>query len=150
MSINGYRVSHRNRWLLLKNKILTIHEFLLLEYYIDVSDWDDRHKKYGVFEAYLEEISEEFGRKKDAVRKWHNGLYSKKFIVAYDLKRKLFQLKSPQRYNTKNAEVFHKEEDNEKALETLLLNITFSTEEIEKTQQEVVNLALKNEDVGLM
>lgn len=145
MKLKGYRVSHRNKWLVLQQDVLTIQELMLLEFYIDISDFDSRHAKFGVFEVFLDEISEVFGKSQDSIRIWHKGLLSKKFIAPYDIKRKLYQLKNPRRYSTKEADTFHKTENIDNPIQTILEDMTFTSEEFELVQTEIANLALEND-----
>jgi len=131
MKLNGYRASHRNRWLLIKNGILTSQEFLLFEYYLDSMDFDSRHNKFGIFEAFLEDIAKDFDRKTDTIQDWHNSLLEKGFIQLVDKKRKLFKVKTPERYGTVlgcNAREFAKNEKNTPTLDFILQNICFSPE----------------------
>ena len=147
--LNGYRASHRNRWLLLQNKALTLREFILFEFYLDSMDFDQKHDKFGTFEVFFDEIAEIFNKKKDAVRNWHNGLVSKGFIKLFDKKRRLFEVKTPLRYLTGGrwggkAGSFAKEEKNNQSLESLLENICFSPQKVGKTQKNKACLACKN------
>lgn len=147
MKLNGYRVGHRNRWLLIKNGVLNPQEFLLFEYYLDSMDFDSRHSNFGVFESYLDEIAKDFNKKVDAVQDWHNNLLKKGFIQQIDKKRKLFKVKSPERYGTTfgcNANDFAKNEKNTPTLDFILQNICFSPEKAKINPQNNTNLALNN------
>ena len=145
MKLKGYRVSHRNKWLVLQEGILTLQELMLLEFFVDLSDFDSRHAKFGIFEVFLDEISEVFGKSQDSIRIWHKGLLSKKFIAPYDIKRKLYQLKNPQRYSTKEADQFHKYENLDNPIQTILEVMTFTSEDFELAQSEIINLASKDD-----
>lgn len=145
MKLKGYRVSHRNKWLVLQQDVLTIQELILLEFYIDISDFDSRHDKFGIFEVFLDEISEVFGKSQDSIRIWHKGLLSKKFIAPYDIKRKLYQLKNPRRYSTKEANQYHMHENIDNPIQTILEDMTFTSEEFELVQTEITNLASEND-----
>lgn len=147
MKLNGYRASHRNRWLLINNRILTVQEFILLEYYIDLMDFDSRHKNFGKFEAYLDETAEVFDKKEDTIKDWHNSLLNKGFIQLADKKRNLFKIKSPERYGTAlgcNAKEFAKNEKNTSTLDYILQNICFSPEKAGNNPSKHDNLALNN------
>lgn len=99
MKFNGYRASHRNKWLLLQNKVLTQDELMLLEFYIDQMDFDGKHKNGGLFEYFPEEISPIFCKKSsDTIRGWHDGLANKGFIVIADTKRQLWSINNRERY----------------------------------------------------
>jgi len=147
MKLNGYRASHRNRWLLIKKGVLNPQEFLLLEYYFDSMDFDSRHGNFGAFESYPEEIAKDFNKKAETIQDWHNNLLAKGFIQLIDKKRKLFKVKSPERYGTTfgcNAQDFAKNEKNTPTLDFLLQNICFSPEKAEINPQNNTNLALDN------
>lgn len=99
MKFNGYRASHRNKWLLLQNKVLTQDELMLLEFYIDQMDFDGKHKNGGLFEYFPEEIAPIFCKKStDTIDTWHDGLANKGFIVIADTKRQLWSLFNRDRY----------------------------------------------------
>jgi hypothetical protein len=140
MKFNGYRASHRNRWLLIIKNILTTQEFLLFEYYLDLMDFDRNHGiAFSTFEAYLDDVADVFGKSEDAVRIWHNGLLDKGFIKISDKKRHIYAISNPSRYiATKwggGASKYVKEETNQK-IEFILKNIVFFQEKEEKIQPE--------------
>ncbi len=58
MKLNGYRVSHRNRWLLLK--IISPSELLLFEYLIDKASFDSNKELYGVSQIQVSRIAQLF------------------------------------------------------------------------------------------
>jgi len=133
MKLNGYRASHRNRWLLIKNKILTSQEFLLFEYYLDSMDFDSRHNKFGVFEAFPDDVAKDFDKEIGTIQDWHNSLLEKSFIQLVDKRRKLFKVKTPERYGTVlgcNAKEFAKNEKNTPTLDFIFQNICFSPEKV--------------------
>jgi len=139
MKLNGYRASHRNKWFLITQKILTPQEFLLFEYYLDLMDFDKSHKdNFSTFEAFLDDIALVFNKHKDTTRIWHDGLLTKGFIKVADPKRKLYTVKSPLRYVAGNkwggeASIYAKEEKDQ-TQEFILENIRFFQLEEEKTQ----------------
>ena len=148
MKLAGYRAGHRNRWLLVKNRVLTLSEFLLLEYYIDMMDFDQKHEKFGTFEVFLDEVAKIFGRKEDTIRKWHKGLVSKDFIQLFEKRRKLFKIKAPLRYLTGEAwggkAAQYAREEKNRPLDSLLENVQFSPREVEKNQKSNSGLADNN------
>jgi len=147
MKLNGYRASHRNRWLLIKNRVLTPQEFLLFEYYLDSMDFDSRHSNFGTFEAYLDEVALDFDKKPDTIQDWHNKLLSKSFIELVNKKRRLFKVKSPERYGTIlgcNAREFVKNEKNTPTLDFILQNICFTPEKAKINPSKNTILALNN------
>lgn len=147
MKLNGYRASHRNRWLLIKSKVLTPQEFLLFEYYLDSMDFDSRHSNFGLFEAFLNEIALDFDKKEDTIQDWHNSLLEKGFIQLVDKKRKLFKVKTPERYGTVlgcNAKEFAKNEKNTPTLDFILQNVCFSPEKAKINPPNNTTLASDN------
>lgn len=98
MKLTGFRASHRNRWQLVQSKILSLQEYLLLEYYLDIMDFDGNHEKFGTFEVFYDEIGEIFNRSVDSIRDWHKGLVEKGFVKVADEKRHLFLIPTPRRY----------------------------------------------------
>lgn len=134
MKLNGFRASHRNRWLLIKKGVLDIREFLLFEYYIDSIDFDTRHDNFGSFEAFHEDTSKIFSKRPDTIEDWHNSLLKKGFIKVFDEKRKLFKIKSPERYGIVFGGKANEYTKNEKITPTLgfiLNNICFFPENAE-------------------
>ena len=96
--LNGYRLSHRNKWLFIKHELLSIQELSLLEFYADIVDFDFRHEeKYGLFEVDFIEISSYFGRKQGIIRQWHNKLLTIGLVNKTN-KRHIFRLTCHQRY----------------------------------------------------
>jgi len=57
MKINGYRPSHRNRFLLVKNNVLTKEEFVVFEYLLDQMGFDRRNDKFGKVEINYADIA---------------------------------------------------------------------------------------------
>lgn len=60
MKMNGYRASHRNRWLLLETKTLTPNELFLFEYIIDRAVFDKSKEEYGIAHIQISRIAEIF------------------------------------------------------------------------------------------
>lgn len=139
MKLNGYRATHRNRWNLIRSKILTSQEFLLFEYYLDIMDFDPNHgNSFGSFEVFPNEIAPVFNKGTDTIKAWHKELLLKGFIQAFDDKRSLFKIKSPHRYITQwggKAHKFAKDEKNIEALGLLLENVCFSSDKVGKNQE---------------
>lgn len=152
MKLNGFRASHRNRWLLIKKGVLNIREFLLFEYYLDSIDFDTRHDNFGEFEAYHEDTAKIFNKEPDTVEDWHNSLLKKGFIKIFDEKRKLFKVKSPERYGTVFGCKAGEFTENEKITPTLgfiLNNICFFPEKAEINPPKSISTATKNTSKAL-
>ena len=144
--MKGYRATHRNRWTLLKRNILTAKEFLLFEYYLDLMDWDPKHRIYGEFQTFLEDTATVFDLSEDAIRIWHNGLVSKNFILLVSKRLGKYKIKNPSRYlldgrKGGKASEFGKQENEIDDFETVLKNICFSQQKIEKNQQNTIKSA---------
>lgn len=101
INTNGYRPSHRNRWLLLQHKILTKEELLLFEYYLDQMDFDFRHVQFGTFQVNFSELSQLFGYKvnksNNSIRSKHNKLLEVGLIYP-TRDSNFFAIKNPERY----------------------------------------------------
>jgi len=86
------------KWEIIKNRILTIEELLLFEYYIDQMDFDKRHKNYGKFTVNFQEISKLFAYKSEnSIRNKHKKLIQLKFIYPTQEKG-LYAIFNPDRY----------------------------------------------------
>lgn len=145
MKLNGYRVTHRNRWLLLQKRVLTSQEFLLLEYYLDSMDFDHKHDNYGQFIAYPEVVAEYFNKGTETVNDWRDGLINKSFIEIVDKKREVYRIKSPERYGISfggKAAQFAKSENLSQTLDNILQNICFYPEKAKIIPKKVTSLAL--------
>lgn len=142
MKLIGYRASHRNKWFLITQNILTPQEFVLFEYYLDLMDFDKSHKdSFSTFEAFLEDVALVFNKHEDTIRIWHNGLLTKGFIKVFDEKRHLYAVKSPLRYviglvQWGGEASKYVMEEKYQTQEFILKNIRFSQLEEEKTQLE--------------
>lgn len=152
MKLSGYRASHRNRWLLLKNGVLTPQEFLLFEFYLDSMDFDLKHENFGLFIAFTEETTQYFNKEEETIKDWHNGLLNKGFIELVNKKRGQFRIKSPKKYVTAfggKAKEFATEEKNTPTLDFILQNICFFPEKAEINPQNHSVLALKDTSKAL-
>ena len=101
MKKNGHRPSHRNRWLLLKHKLISKNAFILFEYYLDQMDFDISHEAFGTFERDLEHISELFSYTNihpyNSVRNAHNELI-KLSLISETKKTHIYKVTNPKRY----------------------------------------------------
>ena len=82
--IKGYQRGFKGRFLLLKNRILTDEEFILLDLSFSVlADWDKKNHSdnYGTFSYTQEEIGFFLGWDKTKVCRWSNKLFKKNFWV---------------------------------------------------------------------
>jgi hypothetical protein len=97
--LNGYRCSHRNRWLLIFDGKLSLQSLSLFEFYIDISDFDPKHLAYGTFKIDFSKISSIFLCSPNTVRNWHNQLKKHGLIQSTD-ERGVYKITFPERYNS--------------------------------------------------
>src|SRR3990170_7846696 len=124
--LNGYRASHKNKWLFIKHGILSVQELSLLEFYADIFDFDPRHETtVGLFPVNFKEIAEVFSCSQNTVRNWHSRLLQLGLIKNTD-KKNIYQLSCYSRYITPGrfegkAAVYAKQETNQ-SIEIILQN----------------------------
>lgn len=94
--LNGYRCSHRNRWLLL-NRVLSPQAFLLFEFYLDIFDFDYKHLSFGHFTVKFDRLSNIFSCSPSSIRSWHNEIKQSGLIQETD-ERSIYKLVNPLRY----------------------------------------------------
>lgn len=133
MKRNGYRPSHKNRWLLISERILTLRQWALYEYLLDDMDWDHRHDNFGLFEFYPDEMVDVFHKSSESIGDWFKCLVDKSFVRLRDKKRKLYEVKNPERYVFGKASRYELSERNI-SVEKLLENIRFSERDGEITE----------------
>src|SRR3989344_7385477 len=97
--LNGYRASHRNKWLLIEYDILSIQELALQEFYADIFDFDPQHRTVGLFPVNFDEIAQVFNCSSNTVRNWHSKLLQLGLIKKTGGKN-LYQLSCYSRYVT--------------------------------------------------
>lgn len=131
MITNGIRATHRNRWLFLKEKILTINEMMVLDFYIDKINHSATSEFVGTFELNLDEIDEYFHKKKSTVAVWNQRLIDLGFIKKVGSNR--FEVTNWRRYfleeknNTGGLAFKFQKEEYGKSVESLIqeLGINF-------------------------
>lgn len=148
--LNGYRASHRNKWLLIQNKILSIQELTLLEFYADIFDFDKDHQTFGKFPVNFEEIAAVFDcSSTNTVRNWHGRLLKLGFIKRTGTKN-IYELScflryiSPGVWQGKAAEYAEAEKD--QSIGKLLHNFGIELQQIE---DKVQNIGKISEDSGI-
>jgi len=152
MNLNGYRPTHRNKWLLIAEQILSIEELLLFDYYIDQMDFDKRHKNYGHFSIKFQDIAKFFCYKSEnSIRNKHKKLVRLGFIYATEEKG-LYAIHNPDRYvaQTKKwqgkANDYQTEEDNQsfdKIVQNIAGNIQLNATKLQTIEKKRPNL-IKN------
>lgn len=138
--LNGYRPSHRNKWLFIKHGILTVQQLELWEYYADIFDFDKRHSKCGLVEVFFDEIAPIFRCSTNTIRGWHNKLLLLGFIRKTSRKH-VFQLVcyerfiSPGIWKGKAAEYAEKEKN--QPFEIILQSFETNLQTIEENLQQI-------------
>lgn len=81
--LKGYISHPRQRFILLKSRVLKVSEFVLYEFYLSIAVWDrKKQEKYGTFTITNTAAALELGYKSDAtVSQIKNSLIEKKLIV---------------------------------------------------------------------
>lgn len=125
--LNGYRASHKNKWLFIKHGILSIQELALLEFYADIFDFDPKHNAtVGQFPVNFEEVARVFSCSRNTVRNWHSKLLKLGFIKKTSDKN-IYLLSCYSRYTTPSvrfegeAAVYAKQEADQ-SIEIILQN----------------------------
>lgn len=149
MKTNAHRPSHRNRWLLLSNKVLTKEELLLFEYYVDQMDFDVSHQTFGTFKVDFPTIAQLFGYSPkhpcNALREKHDRLVALGFIHP-STNKNVFLIHNPKRYiaATKKwqgeASEYEKNERHKELKEfvqNVATNVHFTEQDIQSTEQFV-------------
>ncbi|PIR58591.1 MAG: hypothetical protein COU69_04680 [Candidatus Pacebacteria bacterium CG10_big_fil_rev_8_21_14_0_10_56_10] len=136
--LNGYRCSHRNRWLLLSAKIISLQALSLLEFYIDISDFDQKHEAYGTYQVYFDEIAKIFTCSQGTIRNWHKELVMLK-LISPTKKKGVYKLYVPKRYISPGfwrgeASTYAKEEKGQ-SVEVIFQSMKKEFEPAEKNDQ---------------
>ena len=137
--LNGYRVSHRNKWLFIQNGMLSIQELSLLEFYADIFDFDKKHQSFGQFPVNFDEIAKIFRcSSSNTVRNWHGKLLKLGFVKKTGAKN-TYQLScflryiSPGVWDGKAAEYAEAEKD--QSIATILQNFGIDLQQVEEKVQ---------------
>jgi hypothetical protein len=138
---NGYRCTHRNRWLLIGHNTISIQSLVLLEFYIDISDFDHKHTTFGTFKVNFSKIATLFNCSQNTIRNWHNALIDLNLIHSTEEKQ-IFKLQNPERYIAPGvwkgqASGYAKEEKNQ-SVESVLQYMSQDIQLNEKSVQSVV------------
>ena len=98
--LNGYRNTHKNKWLFIKEGILSLQELALWEFYADIVDFDPKHSEYGTFKEEFNTFAVLFHcDSPNTIRNWHNKLLELGFIQKTD-KLHIYKLVCHERYGT--------------------------------------------------
>ena len=141
--LNGYRPTHRNKWLFIQKGILSLQELSLLEFYADNLDFDEKNhpSSFGLFEIDFEEIAKIFDCKSDTtIRNWHDKLLKLGFIEETEHKR-IFKLACFKRYITPGfwggEAGKYAESEKDQPFETILQSFGLNPQVIEKKLQTI-------------
>lgn len=97
MKLNGYRPTHRNKWLFLKHEILNVQELAFLEFCADLVDFDKNHENYGLIGIDLVVVTKVFCCSENTIRSWLKKLLNIGFIKKTE-KRGHFRMSCHERY----------------------------------------------------
>ncbi len=95
--LNGYRCSHRNKWTLLHEKVLSLQALMLLEFYVDIFDFDSKHETFGTFTVDFPAFSSIFNCSISTIRNWNRELVNGGFVKPTDT-RNIYKLVNALRY----------------------------------------------------
>lgn len=143
-NLNGYRASHRNKWVFVQNNILTIQELSLLEFYADIFCFDRNKQDFGLFEVNFDELKSIFHCKSEnTVRNWHKKLLTTGFIKKTN-KRTIYQLTCWERYIVPSAiwkgkASYYTELEKNQPIEKILQNFGITSHSIGENSQPVAN-----------
>lgn len=141
MKLNGYRPTHRNKWLFLQHGILNVQELAFLEFCADLVDFDKNHENYGLFEIDLVVVTKIFCCSENTIRNWLKKLLNIGFIKKTE-KRGYFRMScheryiNPGRWDGRAPEYAKKEKDQPVAI--ILQNFGIDLQTIEQKIQSVV------------
>ena len=97
---NGYRASHRNRWLLKNHLELTDGEFILYELLIDISHFDHPEKKvFGTFNFFPDELEPLLRVKSRTIKDRFSSLMEKNLVHLVDKNRSLYRISTYSRFS---------------------------------------------------
>lgn len=148
MKLNGYRPSHKNRWLLLKAGIISREGLLFWEYCLDQMQFDKRNPGYGTATVNFEEVMEYFHIKSPTtVRNWHNELTTKGFVREIDKRKHILEIINCERYiegiNGRVDEYAKKEKD--QSIDQIKQSIGLNDQYVDENNQSIDQ---NNADLG--
>lgn len=142
MKLNGFRATHRNKWLFIKERVLSIQELCLLEFYADNFDFDNEHSTFGEIKVNFVQIANIFGcSSQNTIRNWHKKLLDRGFIRKTDI-REIYQLACCERYiapsvKWKGKAAYYAQNETNQSLETILQNFGISFQSIGQKIQPI-------------
>lgn len=143
MKTNGFRASHRNRWLFISEGVLTINEMILLDFYIDKINFSPTSEDAGTFDLDYEELDLFLGKKESTIAALNKSLTDKGFLVKINPYK--FEVTNWRRYfleekNNKGglAFQFQKDETN-KPLNVIIRNLGINFQITGKREEYLPN-----------
>lgn len=141
--LNGYRPTHKNKWLFIQHGILSVQELTLLEFYADIMDFDKTHDIFGTFKPDFEEISLIFNCKsQNTVRNWHNKLLGVGFVSKTN-KKGWYTLSCFERYITTGKwggkATYYEKLEKDQPIAIILQNFDIDLQNIEEKFQPIAN-----------
>lgn len=137
--LNGYRPTHRNKWLFIENGVLSLQELTFLEFCADLMGFDKNNPGYGLFRVNYGEVKTLFRCKSEnTIRGWLKKLLITGFVQKTP-ERNTFSMSCYPRYITpgrwlgESAKYAHLEKD--QPVDVILKNFGIDFQTIgEKTQ----------------
>jgi len=146
--LNGFRPTHRNKWLLVQKKLLNLQQIAFFEFCLDQMGFDETNSYYGKFELSISKVQKLFNIKSyTTVWNWIN-----KFIdlglIEKTSDKAIYKIPNPKRYihcGVWNGEafIFAKAETNQ-PVEVIFQNIGIKTQSFEDKYQPVGKVGLND------
>lgn len=144
--LNGYRCSHRNRWLLLNN-YLTPQSFLLFEFYLDIFDFDYKHLSYGTLTVNFKKLAEVFDCSVNSIRNWNNVIINSGLIEKTE-ERGVYKILNPERYIPpgfwKGLASSYAKRERKQSVEHIFQSMSKKVQDSEENCQPIEELTKKN------
>lgn len=148
MKFNGYRPTHRNKWLFLQHGILNVQELAFLEFCADLVDFDKNHENYGMFEVDIVVMTKIFCKSENTIRGWFKKLLKAGFISKTE-KQRYYRMSCHERYinsarwGGRASEYARKEKDQPVGI--ILQNFGIDLQNIEQEAQSVEKNSIKSD-----
>ncbi len=156
MKRNGYRPSHRNRWLLLQKGIISREVLLFWEYCLDQMLFDKRNPGYGTAKIDFDEAMSVFRvTSPTSVRTWYNKLVILGLVRVIDGEKHVLEIVNCERYihggNGKVGE--YEEREYDQSIDVITQSIGFCRQSADTknhpTDVELPTLLKRYESKGL-
>jgi len=150
MKRNGYRPSHRNRWLLVKEGVISRQVFLFWEYCLDQMLFDKRNEAYGTAEIDFDEVMSIFRvTSPSSVRDWYKELKALGLITVVNKKYHRVRITNCDRYiEGGNGNIgLYEEREYKQSTDVIKQSIGFNnqpTDENNQSTDEISPILLKS------